>query len=331
MSIEHYVIKHNMFAKAMRAVDPMIKIVASGASPFEMSTIARHHRPPLTSKLPFEYGSPEDWSGNLLANSSDYFEYISEHLYPLTDSAFDIEAQEFVEVNDPLVDRVRRVPNRVRCIVEAWDEYLKRMPYLKDKNIGIAIDEWTGGRTDFMRALCAAEGLHEMFRHSNIIKMGAYTAATSCLTYTGTDAAFSSTGLVFKLYRQHFGTIPVEVSGNSPQHPVKGTVGVDKPRVSSGSDTYPLDVAAALTSERKMLTVAIVNPTESTQELDLNVTGVELRGVGKLWQIAAPNVDAVNVPGQKPAVDIVETALNEVPNRLAVAPLSVNVYEFEAR
>jgi hypothetical protein len=50
-----------------------------------------------------------------------------------------------------------------------------------------------------------------------------------------------------------------------------------------------------------------------------------------LWQIAAPNVDAVNVPGQKPAVDIVETALNEVPNRLAVAPLSVNVYEFEAR
>jgi alpha-N-arabinofuranosidase len=229
------------------------------------------------------------------------------------------------------VDRVRRVPNRVRCVVEAWDEYLKRMPYLKDKNIRIAIDEWTGGRTAFMRALCAAEGLHEMFRHTDIIKMGAYTAATSCLTYTGTDAAFSTTGLVFKLYRQHFGTIPVEVSGDSPQHPVKGTVGVDKPRVSSGSDTYPVDVAAALTNDRKILTVAIVNPTESAQELDFNVTGVQLRGVGKLWQIAVADVNAKDETGKKPAADIVETSVGEVPKTLAVAPLSINVFGLEVR
>jgi alpha-N-arabinofuranosidase len=331
MSIEHYVIKHNMFAKAMRGVDPTIKIVASGASPFEMSTIARHHRPPLPSKLPFEYGSPEDWSGNLLANSSDYFEYISEHLYPVTDGAFDIDAQKFVDVNDPLVDRVRRLPNRVRCIVEAWDEYVKRMPYLKDKNIRIAIDEWAGGRTDFTRALYAAEGLQEMFRHTDVIKMGAYTAATFCVTYTGTDAAFSTTGLVFKLYRQHFGTLPVEVSGNSPQHLVKGTVGVDKPRVSSGSDTYPLDVAAALTSDRRILTVAIVNPTESAQELGFNVKGVELRGVGRLWQIAVADVNAKDEPGKKPAADIVETSINETPRTLAVAPLSINVFGFEVK
>jgi alpha-N-arabinofuranosidase len=331
MSINHYVIKHNIFAKAMRRVDPTIKIVASGASPFEMSTIARHHRAPLPSKLPFEYGSPEDWSGNLLANSSDYFEYISEHLYPLTDSAFDVEAQKFVEVNDPLVDRVRRVANRVRCAVEAWDEYLKRMPYLKDKNIRIAIDEWTGGRTPMMRALCAAEGLQEMFRHSNLIKMGAYTAATSCLTFNGTDAGYSPTGLVFKLYRQHFGAMPVEVSGNSPQHPVKGTVGVDKPQVSSGSDTYPLDVAAALTSDRTILTVAVVNPTESAQEVELNFKGMELRGKATMWQIAAPDLSARNEPGKKPAVDIVEIPVKGIPGTLAVVPLSINLYEFQAR
>jgi len=45
-------------------------------------------------------------------------------------------------------------------------------------------------------------------------------------------------GLMFKLYRRHFGTIPLEVAGNSPQHDVKGTVGVDKAKTSSGSDTF---------------------------------------------------------------------------------------------
>lgn len=332
MPINHYVIKHNMFAKAMRQVDPTIELVASGATPFEMSTIARHHRPPLPSKLPFEYGSPEDWSGKLLANSSDYFEYLAEHLYPLTDSAFDVEAQKFVEVQDPLVDRVRRLPNRVRCAVEAWEEYLNRMPQLRDKNIKLAIDEWAGGGfKGFMRALCAAEALQEMFRHSHVIKMGAYTAFISNIDFDGNDAVFSTVGLVFKLYRQHFGTIPVEVSGNSPQHSVKGTVGVDRPKVSSGSDTYPLDVAAALSNDREVLTVAVVNPTEFPQELDFRVAGIQLRGTAKMWQIAALDVNAENEPAKKPAVDIVETYFNEVPSKLAVAPISINLYEFETR
>jgi len=330
MFIDHYVLKHNMFAKAMRKVDPTIELVASGATPFETSTTARHHRPPLPSKLPFEYGSPQDWSGRLVAHSSDYFEYLSEHLYPLSDSAFDIDAQKFVKVEDPLVDRVRRLPNRVRCAVEAWEEYLNRMPQLRDKNIKLAIDEWTGGgRRGFMRALCAAEGLQEMFRHSEIIKMGAYTAFISCLAFNGNDATFSTPGLVFKLYRQHFGTIPVEVSGNAPQHPVKGTVGVDKPRVSSGSDTYPLDVVAALTSDRKGLTVAIVNPTEAAQEMDFSITGIQLRGTGKMWRMAAPNVEVENEPGKKAAVEIVEAPVREIPRTMALPPLSISVCEFE--
>jgi alpha-N-arabinofuranosidase len=77
---------------------------------------------------------------------------------------------------------------------------------------------------DFTGALCAAEGLNEMFRHSGFIKMGAYTAFTSCLAFDGADSTYSAVGLVFKLYRHHFGTIPVEVTGNCPQHPMKGKV-----------------------------------------------------------------------------------------------------------
>ncbi len=332
MYIDHYCLKHNMFAKAMRKVDPTIKIVASGATVFEASTIARLHRKPLPAKLPYEYGTAQDWSGNLLEHSADYFEYLAEHLYPMFDSAFDVNEQKFVKVEDSLIDRIRRVPNRVRCTVEAWEEYLKRMPQLKDKNIKLVIDEWAGGGWGgFTSTLCAAEGLHEMFRHSDVIKMGAYTAFTSCLAFDGGDSCYSATGLVFRLYRQHFGTIPIEVTGNSPQKSVKGTVGVDKPKVSSGSDTYPLDVVAALSSDRKAVTVAIVNPTESIQKINIDFKGVELQGKARMWEIAAADINARNVVGQKPEVEIVESPLKEVPKMLEVAPISISLYEFEVK
>ena len=47
MSLDHYVIKHNMVAQAMRRVDPAIKIVAAGATPVEASQsrcVAHDHR-----------------------------------------------------------------------------------------------------------------------------------------------------------------------------------------------------------------------------------------------------------------------------------------------
>jgi alpha-N-arabinofuranosidase len=332
MYIDHYVIKHNMFAQAMRKVDPRIELVAAGATPFETSTTARHHRRPLPATLPYEFGTPQDWSGNLLAHSSDYFDYLSEHLYPALNSAFDVDAQKFVETNDPLEDQVRRLPNRVRATVEAWEEYQRRMPELKDKHIKLAIDEWTGGGfRGFMRALCAAEGLQEMFRHSDVIAMGAYTAFISNLSFDGNDAVYSSVGLVFKLYRQHFGTIPVQVSGNSPQKPVEGTVGVDKPKVSSGSDTYPMDVAAALTADHRKLTVAVVNPTETAHEMEFAVMGVQLKGSGTLHRIAAPNLNADNEPGKKLAVEIVETPLSERSTILTVPPLSISLFEMDVQ
>ncbi|NIA28605.1 MAG: alpha-N-arabinofuranosidase [Actinobacteria bacterium] len=332
MAIDQYVIKHNMFARAMWEVDSTITLVASGANPFEMSTVARYFRPPLPSKLPFRYGTPEDWSGNLLAHSSDYFQVIAEHFYPFLNKAFDVEKQKFVDANDPLVDQVRRVANRVRCVVEAWDEYLQRMPELKNKNITIALDEWSSSLQDergkFMAALCAAEVLHEIFRYTHIIGMSGYTSAPTCLTYNKTDVAFQPNGLVFKLYRQHFGTIPVKVSGNSPQHPVQGTIGVDKPTVTSGSDTWPLDVAAALSSDRKKVTVAIVNPTESVQEINISFAGAELGGRVRRWQIAAQHIDAINLPGQKPAVEIVQYPVSTVGNLFRIDPISINMYEF---
>jgi alpha-N-arabinofuranosidase len=170
-----------------------------------------------------------------------------------------------------------------------------------------------------------------MFRHSDVITMGAYTAFSACLASDGADSTYSATGLLFQLYRHHFGTVPLAVTGNAPQHEVKGTVGVDKPTVSSGSDTYPLDVVAALSNDHKSLTVAVVNPTESPQKINVKFEHVALQPKGTKREIAVPDLQTRNVAGQPPKVKVVETPVERVPEQLELVPLSIVVYEFGVR
>ena len=59
--------------------------------------------------------------------------------------------------------------------------------------------------------------LNEMFRHTDFMKMAAYTMAVSTLDIGTTGAVYNSRGLLYKMYRDHLGTLPVSLSGNSPQ------------------------------------------------------------------------------------------------------------------
>ena len=340
MSVDHYWIKHNMFAVAMRRVDPHIKIVTSGASPIETSQ--SHAALAITGKHIAAFGGPADFTGALLAHSSDYFDAAAEHIYPSpADQAFDAGKQDYVKVDEPLVARARKIANAVRCVVEAWEEYQRRFPALKMDRYPVALDEWVSewigergtnppGNSMFAPLACS-QAMHEMFRHSNMFIISAYTAAPQLLAIGKTDATVRPIGLMFELYRRHFGTIPVGVTGNSPQHEVKGTIWVDKPKVSSGSDTYPLDAAAALTADKKALTVAIVNPTESEQQIDVAIKGVTVQDKGRLWRIAGADLTADNEPGKPLVVDIVESPLTGVPGRLTVPKLSMSIYELPLR
>ncbi len=67
--------KHNQFAKAMKQVDPTIKLVASGAMPDTM-TGSRESLSLGTNLIP-PYLSPEDWTGGLLKNCFDNIDLIS--------------------------------------------------------------------------------------------------------------------------------------------------------------------------------------------------------------------------------------------------------------
>jgi alpha-L-arabinofuranosidase len=340
MSAEQFAIKHNMFVQAMRQVDPRIKIVTSGASPVETSQ--SHAALAITGKHIATFGGPADFTGALLAHSSDYFDAAAEHIYPSgADMAFDAAKQDYVKVDEPLVSRARKIANGVRAVIEAWGEYQRRFPNLNMDRYPVALDEWVSewigergtnppGNSMFAPLACA-QAMQEMFRHSSMFIISAYTAAPQLLAISKTDATVRPIGLMFELYRRHFGTIPVEVAGNSPQHEVQGTIWVDKAKVSSGSDTWPLDAAAALTADRKALTVAIVNPTESEQQIDVAIKGVTVQDKGRLWRIAGADLTADNEPGKPLVVDIVESPLAGAPGRLTVPKLSISIYELPLR
>jgi alpha-L-arabinofuranosidase len=335
MALKQYVIKHNMFAKAMRKVDPTIKLLATGATPDEMTIYGHSLR--ITGKLLTEWGSEADWTGGLFTNCLDNVDIMSEHFYAYAGQRFDHasgirpgafnRAAYMVNLKEPLVEWARRPANRVRNKVEAYEEYRNRIPALKAKPVPMAIDEWAYARPSNLRSsLGDAFVLQEMFRHTDLIIMAGHTMGTGAVDFNADGAALNTTGLLFKLYRDHFGTVPVEVGGNAPVPAPLYPVGGDQPKVNAGSPTYPMDVTAALTTDGKFLTVAVVNPTESAQTLDLSFKGIALRGKGRMWRMTGPNLTAATGLNRQ-EVQVMESPVSEA-NALAIAPISINIYEF---
>src|SRR6185437_15039384 len=140
-------------------------------------------------------------------------------------------------------------------------------------NIKFIFDEWgcrnrrpPGGSdglrpTGMVTPLSYALLLHELYRRSDMVAASCATGGlyTVLIDNTGEAVGYSAEGLVLKIMGTHFANaIPLEVSGNSPQQAVRGTPFVDAPLSPVGSPTYPLDLVAALTSDRKSFILSVV-------------------------------------------------------------------------
>ena len=329
-SVEQFALKHDQFARAMRKVDPTITLVAGGAMPDAMAGSKQAKR--INGQIVPDYLSVADWSGYMLAHCLDNIDALSEHYYSSGNQRLDLKTGEKVSTGpQPLVEWMRAPATQVRVKYEHYQEYLKLIPGLKAKPVPVFIDEWAYMGAPFgsyKTAPAYAWAFHEMFRHSGLFQLGAFTFATSMMSANRTEAVLSPTGLLFKMYADHFGTIPVEVSGDSPQPKPIYPPGGDQPKVNPGSDTYPLDVSAALSADRRTLTFAVLNPSDSEQQLKLSVNGVKLASEGHLWRMAPPSVDATITVGQTPGVKVEERGQVTIPDTMAVPPFSVSIYSF---
>jgi alpha-N-arabinofuranosidase len=278
MSLEHYVLKHNWVVDKMRQVDPAIVPIASGNA-----------------------GS---WSEGLLKNCSDHIDQIAEHFY--------------CQEKPDLIEHTAQIADNIKRKVEFHQQLREKLDTLKGKDIRIAMTEWNywygphpfgelGTRYFLKDALGIAKGLHEYFRYSDMVFLANYAQTVNvigCIKTTKTAAAFETTGLALKLYRNNFGTVPVAVTG----------------------DAGPLDVSAAWTTDRKALTVGVVNPTEQQRELAIDLKGAQLTGEGVLRLIAHSDPMAYNEPGREPNVVIEEKAVTGLTDKLNVPALSISLY-----
>jgi alpha-N-arabinofuranosidase len=325
MPLPQFEHKHNLFAKAMRKSDPTIVLIASGAMPDTMTGSKEALK--LGTDLVPKIMSPADWTGNLLKNCFDNIDLISEHFYNYGGTHFDLAKGKQVpnDPTEPITDWMRRPANHVRIKYETYKEYEKVLPELVAHPKPINMDEWAyAGNGKYPIYPSYAWVFHEMFRHSDIFQMAGYTFATSLLSRNGAPVKLNANGEVFKIYRDHFGSIPVEVSGNSPQPQVTDPVGGEQPAVNAGSATFPLDVAAAWTADRQTLTVAVLNPTDGDQALKLSITGASLAGKGALWRLA-PSGDDI----QNPAVT--SSPVDSIPDTLTLPRYSISIYELAAK
>jgi len=357
LQITQYAEKHGLMVRAMRKVDPTIEVIASGATPEETSWCYIENRQlgtfpereTVTDPLPFPFGGRQDWTGALLERSAADIDYLGEHFYGYPNLYVDAASLQFVASDEPMELKVRRLSNRVQFKFEAWDEYVKRMPGLKERNIRFAFDEWSprnraaGGGTPpvnhpMLNPLTNALVYHEFFRHPDKVGLAVATGGMGAVSTDpyGEAVGLRLEGLVMKVLHDHFaGAHPLAVDGDSPQRPTKGTVGIDTSARPSGSPTFPLDVVAALRPDGNRLAVSVVNPTETPREWELDLLGAQAAGPARVWQVTAASAQAPAAPGGNPfngpPATMAESTLPEAPKRVTVPPASLTVYEFDVR
>lgn len=340
----YFMLKHNEFAKAMRAVDPSITLIASGRM-LQEDALRGEVRTNYNGSLQPLYGTDVDWTGNFLEHCFGNFDGIAEHWYAQPGRRFDMEKakklppdasneEAYDKVDQTLLESARYGANVVLKKAEEWQEYEQRFPEMRQKHIFLSIDEYAYFGGGFNRSATLKTGLayglilNEMLRHTDFLTMAAHTTGLSMLDFNRTASTFSTTGLVFKLYSEHFvGAIPVQLSGNSPQPAPKYPAIGDQPDKTSGSPTYPLDMVAALSPNHKYLILSVVNATESPQQFSLSIPGVQSTGAGKIWQLTGASVSAANRVGQPSEVSVTEHSVSPDLQPVSVAPISINIYQ----
>jgi alpha-L-arabinofuranosidase len=333
--LKYYVYKHNDFAKAMRKVDPSITLLASGSMPDRLW--ADPDKPVPYDATKESIGDEVDWTGGLFAHCMDNFDGMTEHWYAPSGMKYDPEHAPkdvdqmfagFVPMEYTTLEWIRYPSNRVRVKAEQWEQYRKLFPGIDAQKKFLSIDEYAflARGNNLKTALAQGMIFNEMLRYTDFLKMSAFTMGTSTLDITPTQAAYNANGLVFKLYRDELGDIPVTVFGNSPQPAPKFKIDGDQPRVNAGSPTYPLDMVATLTADRKFLVLSVVNATDKEQSFDLNLLGAKVTGKPALKLLTGPNLEAANHAGKPAEVVVRDAAINGDSKRLGAAPYSISIY-----
>jgi len=158
---EDYVEVAREAAKAMKAVDNSIKLVACGSSWYSQ-------------------GTWDDWNRKILTGLGDRVDYISIHSYwensPDYYSYMGASARIFE-------DRINITANEIQAV--------STVKNFKNP-ISISVDEYGAFGRSFLNVLPVAQSLNSFIRHADVVKMANFTALTSLLSGDPKNGTFKS-------------------------------------------------------------------------------------------------------------------------------------------
>lgn len=302
MHLDQYVLKHNRSARAMWDVDPAIVLVGSG-------DIRTRSKSVNSERV-------RGWSEGLLQDSGAHLNLVSEHFY-----AGRTPWQPEIG-HEPTAQHVTRIAEFIRLIAGEHRKLQPTIKQLEGRTVPIAMTEWNYWHREYVYgelgciynlqdALGIAAGLHEYYRQSDLIQMAYYAQTVNvigAIKTTATAAEFDSTGLVLKMYRAHFGNIPLPLN----------------------QDFGGLDVTAALADDGRTLTVAVMNPQSETATVRLNLAGAQMGDRAQRHWVGGADAESFNTPGQPRQVDLYQDEV-AVGSGLQVPALSATIFRIPLR
>jgi alpha-L-arabinofuranosidase len=214
---------------------------------------------------------------------------------------------------------------------EHYQEYLKRIPALRAKPVPIAIDEWAyfgGGPNSYKTVPAYAWAFPRDVPPLRCFPDGRFTFATATMSSNRTEAYpqphRNALQDVPRSLRHH----PRRGDGDSPQPKPTFPAGGDQPAVNPGSDTYPLDVSAALSAKIARLSPlpCSIHPTPNRAS-DRNQRS-EARQCGQIVAHGSGFHRRNGAGGQEARSQVEEQTLGALPDTITVRPFSVNIYSY---
>jgi len=158
---EDYIEVAREAAKAMKAVDNTIKLVACGSSWYSV-------------------GTWDDWNRKVLMGLGDRVDYISVHSYWENSPDYYTYMGSSARIFE---DRINITAGEIRAV--------STVKGFKNP-IGISIDEYGAFGRSFLNVLPVAQSLNSFIRHADVVKMANFTLMTSLLSGEPQKGTFKS-------------------------------------------------------------------------------------------------------------------------------------------
>jgi alpha-N-arabinofuranosidase len=316
---ETYAKRHLDFAKAMRAVDRDIKIVASGG----------------------RYWKFPRWNQVLFKTAGKYIDYLSLHSYAkkyrrtlkkddLKDPKFAEETYYYIASSPYGVEEQ---------IIETDKEIRRSLPDRPD--VKIAFDEWNASlyikpKIDYALrdGIYAAGVLHAFRRQHNAVTLANLATAVNVIGLINVNESgmfFNPQYFVFKMYGNHSGPILLKTEVKCDSFPVPD---YEEGRPQAKGQIPYLDVSATTNTEGNIVYAAIINlHAISNIKTKISFDNWNFTPTAKIIELYTDNYMDENTFENPNKISIKEGVLNGVSNQFEYTfkPHSVTIMEFSKR